>query len=103
MVYTEEEPTFEIDSQQLMYGTLIGTHLVQDSVNGDHYYTLYGHLSSVSVSVGQTVSQGQVIGAVGSTGVSTGPHLHFEIRNFDGPTDFAGRFSGLSYAPDSGG
>ena len=38
MVYTEEEPTFEIDSQQLMYGTLIGTHLVQDSVNGDHYY-----------------------------------------------------------------
>ena len=72
-------------------------------VNGDNYYTLYGHLSSISVSVGQSVSQGQVIGAVGSTGVSTGPHLHFEIRNSAGPTDFSWRFSGLTFAADSGG
>ena len=71
-------------------------------VNGDNYYTLYGHLSSIAVSYGQTVSQGQVIGYVGSTGVSTGPHLHFEIRNSAGPTDFNWRFEAfLTYAPDA--
>jgi murein DD-endopeptidase MepM/ murein hydrolase activator NlpD len=42
--------------------------------------TLYGHQSSIAVSVGQVVEQGQVIGYVGSTGYSTGCHLHFEVR-----------------------
>ena len=71
-------------------------------VNGDHYYTLYGHLSAIYVSYGQSVSQGETIGAVGSTGVSTGPHLHFEIRNSSGPTDFNWRFeSFLTYADDA--
>ncbi len=76
--------------------------------HGNGYYTLYGHMSSIAVSVNQTVSQGQVIGYVGSTGYSTGPHLHFEIRsaNSNGTTtclDFSSWFSGLTYSPDSGG
>ena len=42
--------------------------------------TLYGHLSEIYVRAGQQVRQGEVIGRVGSTGLSTGPHLHFELR-----------------------
>jgi murein DD-endopeptidase MepM/ murein hydrolase activator NlpD len=48
--------------------------------HGNGYQTLYAHLSSVVVGCGQSVTQGQVIGYGGSTGNSTGPHLHFEIR-----------------------
>jgi murein DD-endopeptidase MepM/ murein hydrolase activator NlpD len=51
------------------------------------YLTLYGHLSARNVGCGQMVTVGQVIGAVGTTGNSSGPHLHFEIRNGDTPTD----------------
>ena len=55
-----------------------GNYVIID--HGDGYASLYGHCSSLAVSTGQTVSKGQHIANVGSTGNSTGPHLHFEIR-----------------------
>jgi hypothetical protein len=52
--------------------------------------TLYGHMSSVGVGCGQFVNSGDVIGYVGSTGNSSGPHLHFEIRNGEDPINPSG-------------
>ena len=48
--------------------------------HGANFVSYYGHLSKYSVKVGQKVYKGQTIGTVGSSGNSTGPHLHFEIR-----------------------
>ncbi len=51
------------------------------------YTTYYGHLSKIRVKVGQSVYKGQIIGNVGATGWTTGPHLHFEIRKNGIPVD----------------
>lgn len=54
-----------------------GNYIEIDHGNG--YYTAYGHLNSINVTPGQTVSRGQQIAISGSTGISTGPHLHYEV------------------------
>ncbi len=55
-----------------------GSHILLD--HGYGYTTLYGHMSRTKVKQGQKVKRGQLIGLVGSTGKSTGPHLHYEVR-----------------------
>lgn len=55
-----------------------GNHLIID--HGNKIYTLYAHCSSISAKKGDIVKQGHTIAKVGSTGASTGPHLHFEVR-----------------------
>ncbi len=69
-----------------------GNYVIINHNNG--YKTLYGHCSAVYVSRGQRVSKGSTIAAVGSTGDSTGPHLHFEVRTSGGsrlnPLGFVG-------------
>ncbi|MFJ8850953.1 M23 family metallopeptidase [Streptomyces sp. NPDC102437] len=60
------------------WGGAYGNNIVLRMTDGT--YTQYGHLSSIGVSIGQSVRAGQQIGLSGSTGNSTGPHLHFEAR-----------------------
>ena len=70
--------------------------------HGNGYKTLYGHLSVISVSDGQTVSQGETIGQVGSTGNSTGPHLHLEVYKDGSRIDPEQFYSGLVISQDAG-
>ena len=70
--------------------------------HGNGYVTLYGHLNYIGVTNGQSVSQGSVIGQVGSTGASTGPHLHFEVLKNGSRIDPEQFFSGLVFSQNAG-
>lgn len=70
-----------------------GNYVMIDHGNG--YYTGFGHLSSFNVSQGQTVSRGQQIATSGNTGISTGPHLHYEV--YIGGTANSYRVNPLQY------
>ena len=82
----EGDSIFASDSGVVIYAGPIsggyGNLVAIDHQNG--YLTLYAHLSGFNVACGQSVSQGQVIAFCGSTGNSTGAHLHFEVRQNGG-------------------
>ncbi len=75
------------------YNRGYGNYIVID--HGGGYATLYGHASTLNVTVGQVVSKGDVIASVGSSGYSTGPHLHFEIIKNGEYTNPLSYFSGV--------
>lgn len=81
------------------YDTSYGKRIIIN--HGSGYETLYAHLYSYMVRVGDNVTKGQIIGLMGSSGVSTGPHLHYEVRNAGGkinPTAYLNRIDEPSYA-----
>lgn len=78
------------------YGNVV---ILTHSINGQIYTTVYAHLSAFNVSVGDVVNQGQQIAAMGSTGRSTGPHLHFEIHIGSWQGQAVGSVNPLKYIP----
>lgn len=78
------------------YGNAV---IITHSIDGQIYATVYAHLNSINVSVGAEVSQGQQIATMGSTGRSTGPHLHFEVHNGPWQGQSVGSVNPLKYIP----
>ena len=78
------------------YGNAV---IITHSIEGQIYATVYAHLNSINVSVGAEVSQGQQIATMGSTGRSTGPHLHFEVHNGPWQGQSVGSVNPLKYIP----
>lgn len=78
-IYASAPGVVQIQKSRWGYGNLIIIN------HGDGWSTYYGHLSEFKVAAGKYVQKGELIGIMGSTGRSTGPHLHFEIRTDDVP------------------
>ncbi len=77
-IYAVEAGTVDFAGEKGGYGNTV-------VIKHTKLSTLYGHARALYVAVGERVTRGQVIAAVGSTGMSTGPHLHFEVRVNDKP------------------
>jgi murein DD-endopeptidase MepM/ murein hydrolase activator NlpD len=92
-IYAASDGTVTAEKRMMINGSYYayGQYIVIG--HNARWSTLYGHLQSFAVSEGQEVKRGQVIGYMGSTGWSTGPHLHFEIW------DYSSRVNPLSYLP----
>lgn len=82
---TEVFPAREGKVLEKGFDAVYGNYIIIGHAGG--YETLYGHLEYILVQLNQTVSSSTIIGTVGSTGLSTGPHLHFEIRRNGETTD----------------
>ncbi|MCL1874403.1 MAG: M23 family metallopeptidase, partial [Clostridiales bacterium] len=74
-------PIYAAESGKVIFASYSGGYgnLVKID-HGDGLHTWYAHMSKFSVKVGDSVSKGQQVGAIGTTGRTTGPHLHFEVR-----------------------
>lgn len=73
-IYAAASGTIELATSNSSYGNYVMVN------HGSGTTTVYAHMESMTVSSGQYVTQGQIIGYVGSTGITTGPHLHYEVR-----------------------
>ena len=87
-VYAALGGTVEIAGSYGGYGNAV---MIRTKINGKKYYFVYGHLNGYNVKVGDSVNRGDKIGKAGSTGYSTGPHLHFEIRTVRNTTYSSGK------------
>ena len=85
-VYATADGTVTFSGDKNGYGNCI------DIDHGFNYLTRYGHLSKILVRAGKKVQRGEMIGLVGSTGKSTGPHLHYEVHFKDQPQNPVGYF-----------
>ena len=94
-IYAADSGTVVTSAKSDTYGNYVVIN------HGNGYTTLYAHMQSRNVKAGDKVAKGDVIGWVGSTGLSNGPHLHFEIWDNGTRIDPAKFYSNLEYASDA--
>lgn len=94
-IYAADTGTVVTSAKSDTYGNYVVIN------HGNGYTTLYAHMQSRNVKAGDKVTKGDLIGWVGSTGLSNGPHLHFEIWENGTRIDPAKFYSNLEYAPDA--